>query len=199
MSCRSQSPPPRAPTPEVSLLPLPIRGLNPSRSCDFFPDRVGRPPLRKARSSKSIVTGTPSSPSSSSFMSSSSMPHSPTTSTSSSSTRHRYRSPPPSPAVASPPPPVPPIPEFILGQTDMKPVLRTPVMIPTRPPPPSPSDEPIPPIQTERGSTSSVVSSPPKPRSIKKSLTKKRSSVVMTCARFFMERNPASPPSTCAV
>ncbi|KAK7470510.1 hypothetical protein VKT23_001936 [Stygiomarasmius scandens] len=177
---RSASPPPRAVSPDLPLLALPIRGLNPSRSCDSFPnsERVGRPTLRKSKSSKSIPKSLPSPLASSA--SSTALP---------SPTRRRYRSPPPSPAhVSSPPPPVPRIPEF-LSQMDKKPVLRTPVMIPTPVPPP---DALISPIQQMSPAT------PPAKSRTKKS-PGRRSSVVMTCARFFMERNPSSASSACTV
>ncbi|KAF5344083.1 hypothetical protein D9758_008832 [Tetrapyrgos nigripes] len=105
------TPPPRAPSPPITLNPLPIRRLHSARSCDSFADR-GRPQLRKAKSARSIQKS----------------PHSPP------SRSGRYRSPPPSPTTQHPPPPVPPLPRAVpipVPEKDPQPVLRTPIMIPT--------------------------------------------------------------------
>ncbi|KAK7054261.1 hypothetical protein R3P38DRAFT_3171867 [Favolaschia claudopus] len=145
---RPDSPPPRSPSPEVVLAPLPppIRRRTPSsrparlslQTSDERPKferphpqrpiasmrSVGdlrRPPTpRTASSSRSVVSAPPTPRSL--------VPSSP----SSQSRGHKrnlsfavpYRSPPASPTFSSPPPPVPPIPEFVLSPTDKKPVLH---------------------------------------------------------------------------
>ncbi|KAJ7179004.1 hypothetical protein C8R46DRAFT_621125 [Mycena filopes] len=145
MPCRPQSPPPRSPSPEVILAPLPPpvrrRTVTPARpprlslqSTDSRP-RLDRPQrtlastrshgdLRQSATPGSASRGfisAPSTPSSSSFrrankrLLSDAVP---------------YRSPPASPTLSSPPPPVPPIPEFVLSPTDKKAVLRTPTRVP---------------------------------------------------------------------
>ncbi|KAJ7228525.1 hypothetical protein GGX14DRAFT_68927 [Mycena pura] len=143
---RPDSPPPRSPSPDVVLAPLPpprrhtaprpirlsLQGAQPrpkvdkpqrtvasARSCGDF----RHPPTPKSASFFAVSepstprsTGS-SSPSEAGFR----RTHRRTLSFAASS---RSRSPPPSPTVASPPPPVPPIPAFVLSPTDKKPVLH---------------------------------------------------------------------------
>ncbi|KAJ7368443.1 hypothetical protein DFH08DRAFT_831415 [Mycena albidolilacea] len=140
---RADSPPPRSPSPDVVLAPLPPpvrrrisnrparlslqssderpkmersqRSLASMRSCGDL-----RHPTTPKSASRFIVsappTPAPSSPSGSSFR----RTHKRTLPFAS-----PYRSPPASPLLSSPPPPVPPIPEFVLSPTDKKPVIHT--------------------------------------------------------------------------
>ncbi|KAJ7276534.1 hypothetical protein B0H12DRAFT_1085822 [Mycena haematopus] len=140
LSTRCVSPPPRAPSPELVLSPLPVPRRKPNRPTRLsLQDSDDRPkpqrslasmrscgdlrhPATPKSASRAVVSApatpralVPSSPSGSSFR-----------------RTHRrtlsfavpYRSPPPSPILSSPPPPVPPIPEFVLSPTDKKPVLH---------------------------------------------------------------------------
>ncbi|KAF7301797.1 hypothetical protein MIND_00745400 [Mycena indigotica] len=146
---RPDSPPPRSPSPEVVLSPLPPprrtnaqrptrlslqssetrptslkpeRRLTSMRSCG----ELRQPPT--PRSSIRSVVSAPPTPRE---------PASPTDSEASFRRTHKrtlsfaipYRSPPPSPAISSPIPPVPAIPDFVLSPTDKKPVLHP---LPTR-------------------------------------------------------------------
>ncbi|KAF7355438.1 hypothetical protein MSAN_01460600 [Mycena sanguinolenta] len=149
---RCASPPPRSPSPEIVLAPLPPpRRRNPNRpprlslqSSDERPNLKAESKRRSLASMRSCgdlrYPATPKSASRSAV----SAPATPRTlvpsSPSGSSFRrtHKrtlsfavpYRSPPPSPTLSSPPPPVPPIPEFVLSPTDKKPVLHP--VAPTR-------------------------------------------------------------------
>ncbi|KAE9397147.1 hypothetical protein BT96DRAFT_996104 [Gymnopus androsaceus JB14] len=142
---RPESPPPRAPSPDyfTGLNPLPIRQKR-SQGCirpstaNSSDDSPKRPTLRAVQSdstpgaeflghnlthkpSKGILKPSPPpSPSTFSIYSHSS-------DSSRTLTHHRslqfalpYRSPPASPVLAGPPPPVPPIPSFVLTDTEKK-------------------------------------------------------------------------------
>ncbi|KAF8195740.1 hypothetical protein K438DRAFT_1826450 [Mycena galopus ATCC 62051] len=133
-------PPPRSPSPEVVLKPLPPPRRTPRLSLQSSDERpkTERPqrslasmrscgdlrhPATPKSASRSVVsapptprTVVPSSPSGSSFRR--------THKRSTLSYAVPYRSPPASPTLSSPPPPVPPIPEFVLSPTDKKAVLH---------------------------------------------------------------------------
>ncbi|KAJ7765011.1 hypothetical protein DFH07DRAFT_770274 [Mycena maculata] len=154
INARPDSPPPRSPSPDVVLAPLPPPRRRSARAHLSLEGNSPRPrlPLTLARIEKPLVSmrscgdlrqsQTPRS-ASRSVVSAPPTPRAIAPSSPSASTFRRthkrtlsfavpYRSPPASPTFASPPPPVPPIPEFVLSPTDKKPVLHTVAPAPTR-------------------------------------------------------------------
>ncbi|KAJ7044480.1 hypothetical protein C8F04DRAFT_587834 [Mycena alexandri] len=202
--CRPDSPPPRSPSPDVMLAPLP-----PPRRTSARPPRLSlqstdcRPKMdkpqrslastrsygdlrqsaspRSASRSRAIVSApatprsfAPSSPSGSSFR----RAHRRTLSSAS-----PYRSPPASPTLSSPPPPVPPIPAFVLSPTDKKPVIRAPA--PTRILLPEWEHFPIAPD----------LASPRKPRTPTSARRTGMQAPTMTCSTFFALHNQSQRPN----
>ncbi|KAJ6539481.1 hypothetical protein B0H19DRAFT_1269790 [Mycena capillaripes] len=118
---RPDSPPPRSPSPDAVLAPLPPPFAGASRPAQ--PVSASRALTSTSSDPEERVEPRTLLPSGSSFR-----------------RAHRrtlsfavpYRSPPASPTISSPPPPVPPIPEFVLSPTDKKPVLHSPASAPTR-------------------------------------------------------------------
>ncbi|KAJ7684040.1 hypothetical protein B0H17DRAFT_1073366 [Mycena rosella] len=210
LSSRPESPPPRSPSPDVVLAPLPAPPVR-RRTHSARPPRLSltasadpkaersmhlQKTLASMRSCGDLRQNPPTKSAPRSVLSAPPTPRSFAPSSPSSPgfrRTHRrtlsfavpYRSPPASPTLSSPPPPVPPIPEFVLSPTDKKPVLHSPA--PTR------VDHIYLP-EWEQFTVAPDVT-PRKPRTSMSGRRTGGGGAPMTCSTFFALHNPNQRPN----